>query len=351
MLKILQLNIIPTVPVATKLITTDINQNNINYSYQRLLEFIRDPRYIRLGANANIRTKELTNIFHEATGIYLSHTSKLPQIMKKIMNDHPDLMITKKVRTNGTFYMGLDSVDSPIPEPKKPALTPKERSEKHILRKRELLNNACNEICKKTGWTITQYQTLVDLNILYIVQDYRMVDIDNTILVTIGRLVQYINEEKIKFRTLEYKGNICKSDFIKAMGWDLGLTTEETGPIFTNRLTAAERTFKVGSMIKQHLDRYTLNLSNLPRLPNIVYPNIQHLYDLATWLKDNSLYNTRRDMAKEQNDFEYETPEAVDWDLTDPDEDENKLPSRSWNVLDALHEHGDDTALSTDELH
>lgn len=284
--------------------------------YYDMLNFINNANYIRKGINESIRTYELAMTFNNITGNNVTHKNKLPQLMSRIMLEHPELSITKKVRNYGTVYVGIGLSTSPPAEPRRPPMTDKEKNDKRAIRNRHTLDTIKDIICRRTGWTIIQYQQMVNLGLICIIRGKTGPNIEAIIAIMVGRLTQYVANKIQKLQKLEKYAQLVKADLSRCTQLDLQLTENET-PIYTNRLMAATRTYDAGTKLEKEINSYTNILQSLPQLQYIEYPNIQHIYELAIWLKDNTMYKTRLDMKLVQTNYDGDIPQAVDWIIED----------------------------------
>lgn len=280
--------------------------------YTKFVAFLCNPDYIRRGINESVRTSELTNSFNNATGECITHTNKLPQFMSRFMFEYPDLSIKKQVKNYGTIYKGIGLYVDPTPEPKRPPLTIKEKNEKRAIRNRIFLDGIQEDVCNMSGWSISQYQQMVNLGHIYIIRTEIGVNIEAIISVAMGRLTQYVNEKIIKLRRLEKYAKLVKVDYEGCTKLDLE-RIKDTGPIYTNRLAAATRTYDACNKLERGITNYLNTIGNLPQLQYIVYPDIQQLQVLAEWLKMNSMHKTRQDMKLVQENYDSDTPELVGW--------------------------------------
>ena len=272
--------------------------------YEKLVEFINSDN-IRKGTNESIRTKELATAFNIATSSQISYKNKLPQVMSKIMIDNPQLGITKKIKNYGTIYCGIGLSTDPTPKVNNPPLTTKEKNDRRALRNKHILESIKDIICQQSGWTKVQYQQMVNLSMIYIIRDGTYINIEAMICVTLGRLIQYINEKNIVLKQAEKYANLVKADFERCVGLD-SMLLENMGVTYTNRLLAAERTYDAGSRLSAAIVSYNNTIQNLPYVQHIVYPNIQYLQDLSSWLKSHSMHKTRTNMRIDQENFEFD---------------------------------------------
>ena len=195
-------------------------------------------------------------------------------------------------------------------------MTEKERNDKRAIRNRQTLDTIQNIICQRTGWTSTQYNQMVNLGLIFLIRGKTGLNIEAIIAVIIGRLTQYVANKIQKLRKMENYAQLVKADFDRCTQLDLQLMEDGT-PIYTNRLMAATRTYDAGSKLEDGINSYTNIINNLPQLQYIEYPNIGHIYELAIWLKDNSMYKTRLDMKTIQTNYDGDIPQAVDWVIED----------------------------------
>jgi len=247
--------------------------------------------HIRIGPNETVRTSELSEYFSEITGQKTSHTCKFPRLMKKFMIDHPNLSITKKVRNYGTIYIGLGLAPLPQAKFKRPALIMKNASDRRLARNYFLLDNIRDAICQKTGWSIIQYQQMVNLGLVYVIRDDNVTNVDAMIIVSKARILLYVNEVKNKLMRKSVLANIAVNNSMRAAVEDKILTKKNSMYMYTNRLLIAEKTYIAGYQLEVMIQSYVNKTADLPQIEHFTYPNIQNLSITAVWLKDNSMYH------------------------------------------------------------
>ena len=312
----LQLNIIKQGDTISNNIFKENSIGEKDPLYNSLVDFINNPNYIRKGINESIRTYELAIAFNNITGNHITHKNKLPQLMSRIMVEHPEFLITKKVRNYGTIYIGIGLSTNPPSKVRRPPMTDKEKNDRRAIRNRKVLDTIQETICRNTGWTIMQYQQMVNLGLICIIRDDTVPNIEAIIAIIIGRLTQYVASKIQKIKRFERHAKLVKADFDRCTQLDLQLM-ENGSPIYTNRLMAATRTFDIGIKLEMTINNYVNVVKNLPQLQYIKYPDIQNMYELAKWLKENSMYKTRLDMKVVQTNYDGDIPEGVDWVIED----------------------------------
>jgi len=87
-------------------------------------------------------------------------------------------------------------------------------------------------------------------------------------------------------------------------------------------------TYMVGHSLELKIKSYNNSIVNLPRINDILYPNIEDLESLVGWLKSHSMYETEKEMAKTQNEAEFTIPQCVDWNIEDNIYEHTEINSR-----------------------
>lgn len=208
--------------------------------YDKLVKFLNDSNYIRKGTIEIVRTLELTNAFNSATGEQVTYKHKFPRLMKRFMNNYPNL-ISKQVKHYGTIYSGIGLITDQ-PKVKHQPLTSVEKNERRGIRNRQMLDKLKDSICLRSGWSTTQYQQMVDLSIVSVMIDGDTFNVDAMINVIIGRMTEYVYMKNTKLNGAVKYAESVKKDFERCTELDLELL-ESDGVIYTNRLKAAERTY------------------------------------------------------------------------------------------------------------
>ncbi len=294
--------------------------------YFKLVKFINDPIHIRKGPNERVRTRELTNAFNTATNEQITYKNKLPQLMRKFMEEYPNL-VNKQVKHDGTIYFGIGLTSDPLPKVKMPALTSKQKNDKRVSQNKLVLDNIQNSICQRANWTVPEYQQMINLNLIYIVMDDDIPNIDSMIYIAIGRLIEYTYIKINKLKKVTKYAEIVKIDFEKSIQSDNVLSYHAEYPVYTNRLAATERTYEAGNRLDAAITKFINPIHILPQFEHIKYPDIKYLYGLVLWLKTNSACKTRIDMRNTQENF-----------------DENEV--HTWDVEELLDDHSG-TLIST----
>lgn len=284
-------------------------------SYEKLVTFIHDPRFIRIGTRESVRTVELAVAFNNTMRENVAHTSTFPRLMKQFIADYSTLSIIKKVKNYGTIYEGIGLTTDPVPQEGKTILLQKEVNDKYLIRDRAFLNEIKKTICHRCHWTDNQYRQMGALGLICLIRDGRDLDVDITVHITIGRLFEYIHERNIKLRNSSRYALNIKFAFEKAIGWDGTLSKDNGTPVYTNRLLIAEETYDAGEKLQRAINSYTNRIQSLPTVNIRSNPNIEELNDLVGWLKSNSMHKTRIDMRIQQEAADPETPQAVNWTM------------------------------------
>lgn len=289
----------------------------INEPYSKLVTFIHDPKYIRIGSNETIKTMLLAGAFNKTMGENLAYKNSFPKLMAKFMLDYPNLSITKEVKNYGTIYRGIGLASDPIPGKTKNTIVRKESNGNYHGRSKNFLDEAETQICSRCNWTSNQYRQMGNLGLIELAKDGKTLNIEATLYLIMGRLVSYIRYKNLKLITSFKCAMNVKIAFEKAIGWDNTLSENNGTPVYTNRLLIAEETYVAGEKLRRDSNLYTSIMQNLPILPFITYPNLEEISNLILWLKNNSLHKIRADMKIKQEEAEPETPQSVDWTLED----------------------------------
>jgi hypothetical protein len=289
--------------------------NSDDILYEKFLAFINNSQYIRLGSSESIRTTELAEEFNRVTMENISHISKLPQLMKRLIMNNANFGIIKKVRNNGTIYIGIGLTRFNSDKQKRPPLTQKEKDEKRAVRNRALSNRFKLEICNETEWTEIQYQQLVNLGLVCLIHENNILNMEATIFMTKAKIAQYVYNSITKLKRAERTAKIIMNDFNTTKLQDVTLTICTDAPIYTNRLKAAERTYTAGSELERKVNTYINTVEILPKISFISYPNIDELLNLIHTLKENSLFKTRQDMKITQEQYETDATNCVNWTI------------------------------------
>lgn len=291
--------------------------------------FMLNPTYIRYGICERIVTSKLVVTFNQVTQQNITFNSTFPKLMARFMQEHPHLNISKKLRTEGTTYIGVGLVDGPIFNNKQLPITPykrdKEREQRakdkynqKVLVNRRIAGELKDAICQKTQWSIVQYDQLINLHMIPVFMNKNRYNLDAMIEATRANIIYFTYHKIEKLDRFTAHATVTKEAFIMAMKHDNDLSVINNFPTYTERLKVAEVTYATGDTLLKKIRRYNNIMQNLPQIDHIVYPNIQHLTDLANWLKENSMHRTRKDMDDTQYKFEDdEVPQAVDWTLED----------------------------------
>lgn len=286
-------------------------------TYGKLVSFIHDSRFIRLGATESVRTVELARAFNNTMEENVAYQNVFPRLMKRLISEYSNLSIIKKTKNYGTIYQGIGLTTDPIPQEGTATLLQKETNQRYIIRDRAFLNKIKEDLCKQCGWTDSQYRQMGTLGIIKLIKGDKNVDINTTIYVTMGRLFEYIHENNLKLKAkTRYASNI-KIAFEKAINWDATLSENNGTPVYTNRLLIAEETYHAGDKLQRAVNSYINRIQSLPAVNILSNPNIDELNYLITWLKSNSMHKTRLDMKIKQEDADPEIPQAVNWTLED----------------------------------
>lgn len=288
----------------------NILPNQLLSSYDKLVSFVHDPRFIRVSPSDSVRTTELTAAFNNTMQEHIASKTVFPKLMNKLIDDYPKFSITKKVKNYGTIYQGIGLTTDPIPQEGKAVPIQRQTNDKYLCLDRNFLKERQNAICKQCGWTDNQYKQMGALGIIHI---NRELNITATIYVIFGRLTEYIGNEILKLkRKIRYAKSI-KVDFEKSTDYDKTLFEDDDTPIYTNRLKVATLTYDAGQKLQKSLNSYIDRINAIPKLDIIDYINTTEVDELIKWLKDNSMCKTRIDMAKQQQVANPDPPQYVNW--------------------------------------
>lgn len=285
--------------------------------YGKLINFIHDPRYIRFGPNESIKTMVLADCFNKTMNENLAYKNTFPKLMMRFISEYPLLAIIKEVKNYGTIYRGIGLASDPIPEKKKAHIVRKEYNITYRGRSAKFLDEAETKICAQCNWTANQYRQMGNLGLIELAKDGKSLNLEATIYLIMGRLVSYVRNKNLKLMMSVKSAMSVKIAFSKAILWDKVLSEGNGTPVYTNRLLIAEETYTAGEKLERDTNLYKSRIQSLPILSFIIYPNLEEVSDLITWLKSNSLYKTRLDMKIKQEEAESDTPQCVDWTIED----------------------------------
>ncbi|CAH6419444.1 Hypothetical protein HVR_LOCUS633 [uncultured virus] len=318
-----------------------------NDLYKLFESFMMNPTYIRYGDLENVVTWRLVDRFNKITRQNISFNATFPKLMRQFMNNHPQYNIQKKTQKDGVIYfkIGLSTDETPQPktlsiddEYKKQERNEKrrERYAKHAAENRQLALGLKDEILRRTNWTEIQFDQLIRLKLIPVFKNDTNIDIESIIIVANGRIIEFIYDKFNYINRAARKADYAVHQINKAIEHDKPQSEQQNYPVYTNRLKLAESppendknetqsenkkknyAYSIGNRLQQRIDLYNGVINNLPHFDHIVYPDIQSLSSLAIWLKNHTLHKVRKNMAKDQEEFEDdETPQAVDWDLDD----------------------------------
>lgn len=291
--------------------------------YEKFIQFMMNADNVRYGIHERVGAKKLAISFNNTMQENISFNHAFPKLMAKFIIDYPQYGIVKKTMTEGVTYIRIGLSRDPEPKAHYP-LTMKEKNDKSRAQKQEILKDLMNNICERKGWTHTQYQQMVDLKLVKAVKFNKVINIEATIRVSEGLLIGYIHDVLNRLTIVTKYAYTVRDDFLRATQTDNDLTPVNSADRYESRLLAAERTYDAGTKLGEEVARYNNTVAQLPVLDYIVYPNIQHLNELLTWLKQHSKYLTRLDMVKTHKEFEH-------MDIVNDTDDEIRLN----RILDA----------------
>lgn len=287
-----------------------------DFTYLQFVNFMLDPQYIRFSIEDRIQSNKLTDLFNESTGLAISSNSIFPKLMKRFMDDYPQYGILKKSMTKGITYFYVGNAKEEIHGKKYPTKTIEERNNNVRDMRHYVLNNVMDAICQRASWTHLEYQRMVDLDFVTIVSLGGTINIEATIKICEGKLVEHIYKILADIISASNYAEIVKRDFVACTKSDINLTPINSSKRYQDRLLAAERTYDAGDKLQSTIREYERSVIGLPILDYIVYPNIQYLRELSEWLKANSKFNVERRMAREHKAFEYEEDVDIETDET-----------------------------------
>lgn len=284
-------------------------------------EFMHDKEFIRFGVNESTVTWRLSRLFNLTKNQNISFNCKLPQLMELFMIKNPQYNISKKVRNSGTMYLGVGLVDD-IPNKRDSQLEEdqltghalsvteeekekqRDRYKRRRLKKLEILEQIRIEILQRTRWSNREYQQLVNLGFITVLQNHKEYNIEGTIELARGNIIRYSYDKIYALNRSAKSAQIVKHEVEKAITRDEYLTIQHKFPTYTNRELKAAVAYATGENLRIMLTSYANSMNNMPQIAHIVYPDIQYLSSVAQWLKDHGEYKTRSQMAKTQNEFE-----------------------------------------------
>ena len=282
--------------------------------YQVFKTFMLDSLYIRYGINEKVLTSRLCSVFNNVMKQDISFNAAFPAFMLQFMKDHSQYNILKKHRKEGIMYIGIGLVTDSVKREREVSITSHERkeaklqrekmkSERRKLRNRVIVRELRDIIRSKTGWSDIEYNQLINLGFIHMYKNGKEYNITAMIESARANIRDYIYERIEHLQSFVPTATFMKNSFIKATNEDITLSQINEFPTYTERLKAAESTYTVGNKLAREIIKYTDRTQMLPQLDDIVYPDIQHLSQIATWLKKNSSYRTSRDMAINQEDY------------------------------------------------
>ena len=273
-----------------------------------------DPAHIRYGLQDKIGSKRLAALFNETMSETVSFNYIFPKLMTRFIADHPQYGIVKKTMTAGVTYLRIGAVADPQPKEHHPTITTKEKNDRARGRKIQKAGDVMDAICNIKGWQQHEYQQMVDLRLIDIIKINGTINIEATIRVSEALLIKYLQTVFYNLKSAANDANIVKEDFERAVRADINLTIINFAPRYDDRLLATTRTYSSGVKLQQELTKYSGTVPGLPILNYIVYPDIQHLHELSTWLRSRSEKKIRISMGREYRIYE---------NAEDVDEDEN----------------------------
>ncbi|CAH6420099.1 GIY-YIG family nuclease [uncultured virus] len=277
-----------------------LNKDSSQELYEKFKEFMHNPNIIRYGLYDRIGAKRLTQLFNESMHENVSFNHTFPKLMRRFIEEHPQYGITKKTMTEGVTYLRIGFVGDQAPKEHHPPLTVKEKNDKVRFQKRVILQNMKDMICQVTGWTSLQYQQMIDLRLITVIMFGKVINIEATIQVAKGHLVEYLHNKISKLNRVVRSAEDIRDDFLRAtfeikpnsIHSDIKDTTEvdiNTGTRCEARLRATNGTCNAVSTLEIALAKYTETVPGLPILNYIIYPDIQYMHNLAIWLKNNRI--------------------------------------------------------------
>jgi len=259
-------------------------------AYEKLVTFIHNPAFIRIGTIESVRTAELAATFNNTMSENVAYKTTFPRLMKRLLAEYPNLSISKQVKNYGTIYNGIGLTTDPIPKRGVAVILQKERNDKNYIYKREFLDKSEKDICQRCNWTSSQYRQMGTLGLIKFIKTNSILNIDATIYVIIGNLIQYIHEQNIKLNDKGKNALNTKALFENAISLDMILSENARTPIYTNRSLVAKETYAVGEKLQRAVYSYMNRIQSLPKLDIIMYPNLEELNNLIMWLKNNSTH-------------------------------------------------------------
>lgn len=276
----------------------------INTSLYKLFEdFINDPTHIRFGANEKIVTRRLVDHFNEVTGQSISLNKMFPKLMKQFIENNPDRGIMKKSRNEGIMYLGIGLFNDEAPKIKRAdnlrekITVWEEKNERRAFRKRAEMDRLREEICVVTSWSDIEYQRLVNMGFINVIKNDNVVNLNAIIEVSRANIIAYTYNKIRKINHMIRGTNSVKLAYEAAIVQDNYLTTINNFPTYTNRLRVAPDVNSSLFQLEKELAGYNNSLVDMPKITHIVYPNIQHINSLVSWLKSHNVHKTRKDMA------------------------------------------------------
>lgn len=273
--------------------------------YNKLFQFITNPAHMRYGIYERVGSKALCMNFNSIMKANASFNHTFPRLMKWFIDSYPQYEITKKIMTEGVVYLRIGLVSDPPPKERRPPLTKKEQNMKCRDKNNAILDDVMISLCQITGWTVNQYQTMVSLGLVSIMEMDNVINGTGTIIVTEGNLFRYIFGRIKCVNQIAKQAKQVKEDFENKTLEDLILSAPGNCQRYTARLAVSEITYDTGSKLEEMLNRYSGTVEQLPALNYIVYPNIQQLRELSAWLKNNSKYQTELNMRRQHKASEF----------------------------------------------
>lgn len=195
--------------------------------YEIFDNFMNNPLLIRFGPNEKVVTWRLVNLFNSSTGQNISFNYKFPKLMERFINNNPNYGIVKKVRNNGTTYIGIGLITDPIPEPRRPKI--KINLKISAVGKRDRLKQ---EILQVANWNEIQ---LVNLGFILPIQNRQTYNIICIIKVAESNIIVYIYNKIYELNREEKIARATKTAFERAIVQDDYLSKCHEFPTYTNR--------------------------------------------------------------------------------------------------------------------
>ena len=270
--------------------------------YKMFADFMNDESLIKFGKDRKIITTRLVSLFNQTTGQNISFNHTFPKLMQRYMENNSRGEIVKKVMTEGTVYLGVGlAVDEEYkPRSAGPCFNPrlKEKQERRASRRKIEIDNLRERICAESGWSDIEYMGLTNMRFITVIMNEDVYDIISIINIAKTNIIIHTHNSMNKLNKIVRGAKLAVKAFHDATEKDYLLSNTENDICYVNRLQIAPDTHSVGDLLDKDIKRFNNSIVGLPRIDHIVYPDIQHLESIVSWLKSRSVHELRKEMSK-----------------------------------------------------